>query len=231
MIEKVSGVVTTDSKKDISELLNQASVYPVTLTALFIAESNLTEGSRARRQRAWPDWSTGLGQPAMKWAAEPTTLMRAADGTALQSAGNWALYCAWFEDAARMIAYVAPRLDHLMARAGGDALLACCFWNSPNRDWNSPTLDAQHVANRANYERGLIAAEAHRAKEEPSMPATIEMPKREDFGDDVAGFQKSLLEYAVAMVASGDDNQAVATLKTLNPVRYADLAPKVAAGQ
>lgn len=154
---RVKGVVCLDTSRDISGLLNAAAdehgFDAVGFVAGAIAESGLKE--HAARERAWPDVSFGLWQPAVKWLGpEATGLTRAGDGTAIDTPYNCLRARAYCWDAAWLTAYVAPRYVALLKR-WGEEIEAWCRWNKPN-------LEGSANPNRANYIRSYEEAERYR---------------------------------------------------------------------
>jgi hypothetical protein len=159
-MRRVGGVITRDTGRDISDVLNRVSQEHGFDAAAFlggaIAESTLNE--HAARERVWPDVSFGLWQPSVRWLGTGVTgLTRAADGTVEDSADNRLTARAFCWDAERLAAYVAPRYAALMQK-WGDPLEAWCRWNAPAKPGSANP-------NRANYVKGLQAAEAYVAKE------------------------------------------------------------------
>jgi|SRR5580765_1445712 len=172
---------------------------PVAFLALCIGESNLHYGAQARRKRAYPDWSTGLCQPAMKWHGAHVPDMETAQeyghAVAIRTEANWTRYCAWFEDVDRHLTYVLGPFEHCLERARhelGDnhpdvRLLALCWWNAPgipSEVWLTERIFTEwptKAPNRANYTRALNAAfgyvdgtpspEVPPVTEQPSVPA------------------------------------------------------------
>jgi len=158
----VQGVVTRDTGRDLTEMLNAAGERygfdPVGLLAGAIAESNLDEHSV--RNGVWPDVSFGLYHPAVKWIGpEAEPLNRAADGTALDTVANRMRVRDLSWDAEWAINYVAPRYAKLLER-----------WGDPLEAWsryNKPAIPGELNPNRANYVRALARAEEYRTVSYP----------------------------------------------------------------
>lgn len=246
MSDQTSGVVTVDTGRDITALLNAHSSRPVLLAALCIGESGLKE--HAGREAGGCDFSYGLVQQSVCYPPKgiPGFTYPPAGQKAAASMANLDALKAWSWDAANVLADAGPRLDayaDVAAAVLGPSdprvpLAALCLWNAPNLgggttpqavlEWmaeNLPRLDPKHAANRENYRRALAEAEQYRVKEEP-VSFTIPKPVREEFptgSDGDEEYRKSLLEYAVAAVSVDENGVAVSTMQELNPVRYADL--------
>ncbi|HEX2172618.1 MAG TPA: hypothetical protein VHL09_09255, partial [Dehalococcoidia bacterium] len=82
-IQRVVHVVTADTRKDISALINAVADHgfdPVGFLGGLIGESNLHE--HATRERTWPDVSYGLSQPTVAFLHPDSglPLTRDADG-------------------------------------------------------------------------------------------------------------------------------------------------------
>jgi hypothetical protein len=159
-MRRIERVVTRDTGRDITDLLNRAAEEQgfdaVGFLGGAIAESRLDE--HAAREHAWPDVSYGLWQPAVKWLGrEVAGLQRAADGIALDTAANRQVARDFWWDAELLTAYMAPRYAALL-RKWSTPLEAWCRWNKPDM----PGSENPH---RANYVAGLRDAEAHLARE------------------------------------------------------------------
>jgi hypothetical protein len=161
----VQGVITRDTKKPIADLLNAAAdqynLDAVELLGGAIAESTLDE--RSAREGIFPDVSFGLFHPSVKWIdplrVPGLTLDSNTPLTVADTQRNRAIVRAYFWDAARAIAYVAPDYARLRAR-----------WGDPVESWaryNKPNLPSEQNPNAANYKRALERAEQYRATEAP----------------------------------------------------------------
>lgn len=170
----VEGVVCADTGRDVSGLFNaMAERYgfdPAWLVGGAIAESGLRE--RAARNGVWPDVSYGLFQTAVKWLpADALPGLQRSDGrTADDTPANRSAAFSWATDAANQTPYAARVFAANLARAGGDPQRAWELWNAPSLDWDSP-LDAQHAANRRNYQRSLAEAERYVSDGPGAVPA------------------------------------------------------------
>lgn len=156
----VTGVVTKDTGKDISDITNKSTFYPFVLTALMVAESDLTE--HAERIRNWPDQSAGLTQPAVKWFTKKLPgLTYDAQGLIAPTAANVDIVFKWCKVAENLLPYTGPHIDKLMDR-WDDPLEALCRYNKPS-------VPGSQNPNRANYIRGLNVAMKYVAEEVPDM--------------------------------------------------------------
>lgn len=219
MSDRVQGVKTHDTGRDITPLLNAHSRDPVLLAALAIAESDLRE--HAARRGAGCDVSYGLVQQSICYPPKgiPGFTYPAPGQRAQDTPENRAALSGWAWDAANVLADAGPRLDGLYDTAaavlGADdprvPLAALCLWNAPNLGgqttrqavirWMSdelPRLDSQHAANRENYRRALAAAEQYREQEEPPMAEYVVGPGIEEamrkYADEPRGDEKPLSE-------------------------------------
>jgi hypothetical protein len=157
---RVSGVLTRDTGRDISDILNRLAAEQgfdaVGFLGGAIAESTLCE--HAARERAWPDVSCGLWQPIIKFlGTDVPGLTRDPAGAAEDTPENRQIGRDFCFDAERLAAYVAPRYASLLRR-WGDPLEAWCRWNAPS-------IAGVDNPNRSKYAAGLQAAAGYAPKE------------------------------------------------------------------
>jgi hypothetical protein len=157
---RVQGVVTRDTGRDISELLNRLAdehgFDPIGFLGGAIAESSLNE--HAARERPWPDVSYGLWQPAVKFLGPMVSgLARGGDGSVTDSSANRQAAREFCFDADRLATYVAPKYAALL-QTWREPLEAWCRWNRPNAPGTANP-------NRSNYIAGLTEALAYALKE------------------------------------------------------------------
>lgn len=182
MNKHVRGVITADTKRDISDLINAAvdeyGFDGVGFLAGLIGESDLHE--HAVRERVWKDVSYGLSQPTVAYLHPDSgvPLLRGADGVALDTPQNRQMVKAWAHDAANIIEYTARRYAELIERfkTDGDPLKTWTRWNAPGRSLEENAVAQPHAIR--NYRNGLAAAETYRVKEatdmaKPQPPAGI----------------------------------------------------------
>lgn len=165
-LSRVQNVITADTKRDITTLINEAAerhgFSAVGFLGGLIGESNLHE--RASRERAWPDVSYGLSQPTVAFLHPDSglQLQRNAQGVAVDSAENRRLVRDWAFDAANLIPYTARRYAELIQRFGATSPLeAWTRWNAPGRTLAENEKAQPHAIQ--NYRRGLAEAEKYRA--------------------------------------------------------------------
>jgi hypothetical protein len=128
-------------------------IEPWELLGGAIAESALDPS--AWRQGAWPDWSAGLFQQTVRFAAE---------GDQSASPENVALIKRLYFDPTHACDVAARKFKGYRA-SEATALGAWCRYNSPN-------LDPQRNPNRANYARGLAEAAQDPGRQHASADAT-----------------------------------------------------------
>lgn len=164
-VATVANVVTVDTKRDISALINAAAAAhgfdAVGFLAGLIGESNLSES--AVRERTWPDVSYGLSQPTVAFLHPDSGLSLARDprGVALDTPENRRLVRDWAHDAGNLIPYTARRYAALLATFGPDPIDAWSRWNAPART-TAENEQAQPDVLR-NYRNGLAEAQKYRA--------------------------------------------------------------------
>ena len=168
---RVAGALTRDTGRDISDILNrlaeQHSFDPMAFLGGAIAESTLSE--HAARERAWPDVSCGLWQPAVKFlGTDVPGLTRGPDGAALDTPENRQIGRDFCFDAERLATYVAPRYAALLAH-WVDPLEAWCRWNAPG-------VAGVDNPNRSNYVAGLQAAAGYVPKQTTVVDLRGQLP-------------------------------------------------------
>ena len=165
---RVAGVITKDTRKDISDLINRAAEQhgfdPIGFLAGLIGESNLSE--QATRENAWPDCSWGLSQPVAAYLYKDSglDLERAANGVVLDTPENRRKVREWAFDAANLIPYTARRYAELRERfKTDDPLELWSRWNAPGLSLEENERQQPYVIR--NYRRGLAEAEKYRVEE------------------------------------------------------------------
>lgn len=148
-------VVTADTKRDITALLNQAAVQyqvdPIFLLAGCIAESDLYE--QAVREEAWPDVSYGLTQVTVAWLELPPLFTPGFRGNP-DTPDRRSAAQTWLCRAENILPYTAERYARLLAQYG-DPVEAWCRWNNPG-------LPSDQNPNQGRYRESLQKAEAYR---------------------------------------------------------------------
>lgn len=161
--QRVMGVICRDTGRDITDLINAAaaehSFDPVGFLGGLIQESGLRE--HAARERAWPDVSYGLSQPAVKWFRGLEGLDKAPDGTNADTPTNRRRVRDWCFDAAHLIPYTAPTYAYYLRTYGGGTDAAEAWAR-----WNKPAIPGDANPAKAHYAARIAEAEAYRVRSE-----------------------------------------------------------------